>query len=87
MIRVTNQARDIKTYFVKTDSNVNSTSNVAHQSDNSVNPNSRVSYLNLNNSTSNTNSNISTRLLSCWFYQHLYNYCSKHNPSVPLGKK
>lgn len=60
MISISNTRSEIIRLAKKTDSNVNSTSNVAHQSNNSVNPNSSVSYLNLNNSASNTNSNISS---------------------------
>ena len=48
---------------VKTDNcNVNSASNVAMRSNNSTNTNGSVAYLNLNNSPSNTNANISSRL-------------------------
>ena len=43
---------------------VTSTSYVAKQSNNSANPNSSVSYLNVNNTTSNTNANISSQLLT-----------------------
>lgn len=43
---------------------VTSTSYVAKQSNNSANPNSSVSYLNVNNTTFNTNANISSKLLT-----------------------
>ena len=44
--------------------NVNeTTSNVANQSNNSSNANSSLTYLNVNNDPSNTNSNISSQLL------------------------
>ena len=45
--------------------NVNTTSSlVANRSNNAANPNSSVSYLNVNNTPSNSNPNISSQLLT-----------------------
>ena len=61
--------------------NVNSASNVAHQSNNSTNTNGSVAYLNLNNDTSNTNANISSRLLPIGSI--MYNCCKQVNIILP----
>ena len=47
-------------------SNVNANASyVAHRSNNTSNPNSSVSYLNLNNNASNTNGSNGSQLVNC----------------------
>lgn len=56
--------------------NVNSTSSlVANRSNNAANPNSSVSYLNVNNTPSNSNANISSQLLTVDSISFSIRYC------------
>lgn len=68
--------------------NVNdSTSNVANQTYNGTNPNSSLSYLNVNNSSSNTNSNISSQLLFVELEHRLACGMWGLDYSSPLGER